>query len=401
MLQKLIHRFTWRRHYWRNVGFDELSELYTSMMFRSLANSLVGIFIPVYLFQHGYPVWQILNFYGFMFGTSLVLEYVSARLIALYGPKHIILMSYVFQVIAMFGMLSLPIGVPLIAVAVVYGMANVLFFTAFHVDFSKIKHKEHGGKEVGWMYSMEKLGGTLGPLLGGLLAFLFGSQYIFIVAIILLFVGAIPLFLTREPVRTRQDIDFKKLNVEEIPRDLISYGALVLENSICVAVWPLFIGVVVFVDSPYLKLGSVASISIIIALLTARAFGSVVDQKKGRNLLRLGASVNAIVHLFRTFANSYIAVLGLNMVNEGVTVAYRMPFTKGMYDAADDHPGNRIVYIAAMESVGYFVRTIFYFAASLVAFMYSPSRQFFAGLFAVAAVASLIIMLERFRALDR
>jgi MFS family permease len=400
MFRKLFNRFIGRRHYWRDIGFDELSELYINMMFRSLATSLVAIFIPIYLYQNGYEVFQILYFYMIMAGTQVFANPLVAFFIAKFGPKHSILLSYVFQAAGYMGLVWLeqtPFPVTFIALTIGLGMS--FFFTAFHVDFSKVKHQEHGGKEVGWMYIMQKLGAALGPIVGGVIAYFFGSQYIFVAALVVLVAGIIPLLITSEPVKTNQKLDFSGLKVGIIKRDLISYGAFILENSVSIIVWPLFIGVVVFRDNPYVQLGGVSSLSIIASFVAARGIGRLIDKRRGRRLLSAGAVSNALLHLFRPFATGFSSVLAINLVNEVVTVAYNMPMYKGVYDAADEHPGFRIVYISAMETIGAFTRMLFYGASCLAAFYFGSSKTLFFGLFAVGAVASLVITSERFQAL--
>lgn len=402
MLNKFLRRFIQRRHYWREVNFDELTELYTSMMFRSLAIGLVGIFIPLYLYQNGSPIWQILFFYMVMFTVQLLGSPITAFIIARIGPKHTILLSYLFQALSMLGLISLyDRELPIYLIATTLGITNVLFFTAFHVDFSKIKHSDHGGKEVGWMYIMQKLGLIIGPILGGVIAYMFGSQYIFMVALGILALGVLPLLLTAEPVKTKQKINFNNLKIKDIKPDLISYSAVVLENSVTLVVWPLFIGVIVFQDNQYLQIGSVASISIVASIIMAHAIGNLIDKRKGRVLLRYGAILNAVLHLCRPLVGGYGSVLAVNIINEGVTIAYTLPFTKGVYDAADSLTGQRIVYICTLEALGSFARVLFYGFASLLAFSYGNSKTFFFALFAVGSIASLVIMKEKFVALNR
>ncbi len=400
MFKKIFSRFIRRRHYWRNVGFDELTELYLSMMFRSLATGLVGIFIPIYLYQHGSPVWEILYFYAIVSTVQLFANIVAAYVIARIGPKHTVLLSYVFQAITMVGLVSMyahDIPLPLIAAA--FGTANAFFFSAFHVDFSKVKHSMHAGKEVSWVFIMQKAGAVLGPVLGGVIAYLFGSQYIFVAALVVLCLGIIPLLATAEPTKTKQKLNFKNITAGQIKYDLFAYAGYSLESTITIVVWPLFVGIIVFRDNPYIQLGSVMSLSIIASVVFARAIGALIDKRKGRKLLHYGAAINAVLHLFRPFSNGFSSVLAVNLVNEAATVSYTMPFTKGFYDAADGLPGHRIVYLCTMEAFGCFTRVIFYGAASLIAFTYGESRNFFFGLFCVGAVASYVIMKERFEAL--
>lgn len=401
MIQKLIKRFLGHRHYWRNVGFDELSELYTTMTLRSLAQSIVGIFIPIYLYGLGYTIPQIFLFFAEVYVFWQMAAFAAAWIVAHFGPKHTILGSH-FLILGSIAML-ITLGSttwPLWLIALLYGASNGLFFVAFHVDFSKVKHSEHGGKEVGWMFIMQKVGVSLGPILGGVVAYFFGAQYIFLVSGILLFVGVIPLFLTAEPVRTHQRVEFSKLAFADVRRDVFAMSMSGVENIASLIVWPFFMGIVIFQDNVYLKLGLVVSVSVVITFAASRAIGSVIDQKHGRRLLRIGVVLNAVLHLTRVFVRGFPLTFAVNIVNELVTPMYRMPLFKGLYDAADDYPGRRIVYMSFMEATNAFARALFFLVAAVLAYFITDLSLLFGILFAIAAIASLLIASERFRALN-
>lgn len=401
MIKKFLSRFIRRNHYWRNIEFDELSELYTSMMFRSLAMSLVGIFIPVYLYQLDYMIWQILMFYAAAFFTLAFVAYPVARLIAKVGPKHTMLASYVGQVVVMMLLATLDdFNWSLAGVAIILGLSNCLFWMAFHVDFSKVKHSEHGGKELGWLYSMEKVGSILGPLVGGLLAYFIGAQFIFISAVVLLFIGIIPLFLTKEPLALNQKLDFNNLAVKDIKYDLTSQLSMNIDQVISLFIWPLFISIYIFSSSPYVLIGTITSASVLVSFFIVRAIGKTIDKNNGRWLLRYGASINALLHLFRPFANSFPSAVGINLVTEAVTPAFRMPSMKGLYDKADDLTGKRIVYISVIEAVTGLGKALFFLVFGLIAYAFSDGKSLFTAMFIVGAIASLGIMSERFKALN-
>lgn len=399
MLQKLIKRFLYYRHPWRALSFDELGELYSSMMLRSLAISLVGIFVPVYLYKFGYSITAILLFYGTFFTARIVWDFAGGYLVARYGPKHSIVVAYILQIVAlaMFATLQ-TIAWPLIVMSVVWSASNSIFFIAYHTDFSKIKHSEHGGRELGWMHIVEKIGGMLGPITGGVIATLIGPSYTFLAAVLLFCFGLIPLFLTGEAVKTRQKLDFKGLSVTKIKHDLVSYVALSIENSICLAMWPLFMALFIFQDNTFVQLGAVSSIAVILSIVAAKVIASFIDNHRGRQLLKSAAVINAFIHGFRPFLLSLPGAIGINIVNETVTVAYRMPYVKGMYDAADDLPGHRIVYFVATEVFGNIGKASFYWLMYIASFLLEP-YTLFCIIFACAAVASLTITTERFKAL--
>lgn len=383
------------------MTFNELSELYVSMMLRSLAMSMSGIFIPIFLYHLDYKIWQILFFYFVVFGVQYIFAIPVAKTVAKIGPKHTILLSYLLQMITFVGLVFLNDAPDIfLMLAAILGIANISFFTAFHIDFSKVKHSKTGGSELGLAYLGERLGAVFGPIIGGLVAFVFGPKYIFVAAIFVLLSAVIPLFLTKEPTRLNQKLIYHDFSIAKIKRDVASYSFFTVEVAVSMIVWPLFLGVFVFGDHPYIQLGSIMSISIIISLIVARVYGKLIDNRQGRNLLRFSVISNAVLHLFRVFTNGFVPALGINLANEVVTPGYRMPVFKGMYDSADSYTGHRIVYISIMEVFSSMSRMLFFGLATIAAYQLQTGRAFFAVLFTIGAICSLLIMLERYPALD-
>jgi MFS family permease len=165
MFKIIIGKLLRHRHFWRHATFDELSEIYISSFFRTLAISLTGVFISIFLYDTGYSLAAILVFYIAYFTTRTFLHIPVAYVVARIGPKHTILWSFVFQIMLSLSLLTLPEAQwPLWLVATLWAAANNLYFTAYHVDFSKIKHSDHGGKEMGIANIVQHIGGAIGPI---------------------------------------------------------------------------------------------------------------------------------------------------------------------------------------------------------------------------------------------
>lgn len=401
MFKKIVYKLLRHRHFWRDVGFDELSELYISIMFRSLSISITGIFVPVYLLQLHYNLTQILAVVAWYFTFRAVFTDVSsAYTIARIGPKHTMLIGYLLIILSTGMFWSLPhIHWPIWLLGGVWGASASFFFVPFHVDFSKVKHAEHGGKELGFLYIIERIGSAAGPLVGGILATLFGAQYIFLIAAILLLVGFVPLLRTAEPVKLKQHLDFKGFKIDHLKRDFISVAGVGIENAFTSYIWPLFLGLFVLTGSSvYAKLGIISSVSFVVSISSSQAIGRLIDRRQGRKLLQASATINAMLHVARPFVSSLPWALAVNMTNEAVTPGYRMPYYKGLYDAADDLPGYRIVYITGVEWVASITKATAYWILVILSLAVSARSVMSAG-FLIAAVASCVIMLERFRAL--
>lgn len=399
MLNKLLHTWRLRRHFWREATFSELSELYITQVFHSLAINIVGIFVPIFLLKQGYPLPAILAFFALFFTFRAFWDLVSGYYIARYGPKHAILASHIFQVLMLAGFTTLPnFHWPLLPLAALWGGANSFYFMALHVDFSKVKHSVSGGKEIGLSNAMDRIGATLGPLAGGLIASYLGAQYAFLAATVFFAAGLVPLFFTKEPVRIRQKLDFKGFTYRTVRRDRITYNALGLENTICLIMWPLFVALYVLSGRIYAQVGVAVAVAVAMSVLATRVIGRLIDGRQGRLLLRSSLATNTGVHLLRPFTLGFVPLLGVNIANEAATVGYRLPYLKGMYDAVEDYPGHRIVYFVYMEGSSSILKALMYGAFYAASLAVAPKPVLTAA-FVLGAAFSGVVAFERFRAL--
>jgi MFS family permease len=399
MIAKIIKTILEPRHFWRTVGFDELSELYTSQLLRSLSTSLVGIFVPVYLYKIGYTITAIATMFLIWFIVRPFWSYVSARIIALLGPKHAIALSVVLQILYLSLILSIEsMNWPLALIGVVGSFCYGLYMMAFEVDFSKIKHSEHGGKELGYLQIFERAGAVAGPLVGGLVATFADPRYTIALAIVVMCASLVPIFLSAEAVRVNQVIIVKGFPFKRFKRNLLVSGAFHLENVVTATVWPLFLGAFVLTSNTYAQLGILTAISTAVAIFAVFTIGRLIDKDKGRQLLNIGAVINAVVHLFRPFVGSPIQALAVNLVNEPATAMYRMPFLKGRYDESDSAPGYRIVYFMIIEYVVAVVNIFLWGSIVIMSIFFTDERALQVS-FIIGAIASLLITKQRFAAL--
>ena len=402
MIKQVVTRLLKHRHFWRDVGFDELGEIYSSMMLRSLAINLTGIFVPVYMLKLHYSLTDIITtFFWYFAFRAVVFDGLAGYLTGRLGPKHTIITSYALLIVSTAQFLTLPyLHWPLWLLGGIWGGSTSIYFIPFHTEFSKIKHRAHSGKELGYANIVEKSGAILGPVCGGVVASLWGGQYIFLVAMAMLIFGSLPLLRSAEPIPMQHGLHLSVIKLRSIRRDVIAFAFFGIEATICVFLWPLYLAYNVLTHgSAYARLGFLASVSVIVSMVVAYSIGKLADAQHGRQLLRFGVVLNALIHMFRPFVGSYASAVAINAANEGATVAYRVPFLKGMYDAADHSPSYRIAYFTTLEMLGSYARAFFWLLAVFFCQLLSPHALFSTGFF-IAATASLLISMERFRALN-
>ena len=396
MINTLIHRFLKRRHFWRYATFSEVAELYASRMLRMFALRLVSTFTAVFLYQEGFSLLQIGLFWGAFYLSKVFFSYPSALIVARRGPKHATLYS---NVMAAFSMVALPfVTDPAIGLAalVVWGglqaFSSAMYDLAYLVDFSKVKHDEHAGKEIGYMSILEKLASGLSPLLGGIIALFFGPESIMLMSGVFFMLSAVPLFLTAEPVKLQHSLNFRRYPWRMTWRSFVAETAIGFDVFTTSIAWSLFLVVVIFVsgtDRVYAEIGAVASVTLLFAFAASYTFGRLIDHRRGFELLKFSTYFNSFVHVIRPFVSTPAGVVLTNGANEVATTGYAMPFLRGMFDLAD-RSKKRIEYIFVIEMVANFGAFLaaMCFVAIVAVVEGSLALQTF---FVVAAAVTLLI----------
>ena len=211
-------------HQFFRLRFTELNEIYAAMSLRTLGLSLIGIFIPIYLYVNHYSLRDIMFLYLMMFGAEIAFEYFSARMIREIGPKHLIAISMPFVIVQLWLYSTLPLyHWPLWLIAVAGGIGMAFFWQAYHYDFSISKHRRKASREVSKVYILLAVTSALAPFLGGVIATNFGTNWLYLVVLIIISCSALPLLKTSEPHKPIGGFDLKKIKIKSIRRDIISY----------------------------------------------------------------------------------------------------------------------------------------------------------------------------------
>lgn len=401
MLKSIIHRLLLGRHFWRYATFDEVAELYASRLMRMFALRLVSVFTSIYLFQLGYSLLFIAFFWAGFYLMKVPFSYPAAKLIARYGPKHATLISNVISAAAM---IFLPFAsnpayglAPLVVWCVLQAFSGTLNDLAYLVDFSKVKSIEHAGKEIGYMNIIEKTATGLSPVIGGVLAFLFGPESVMVASAVLFLLSAVPLLMSAEPITTKRRLDFSGFPWRTTWRTFIAEATVGFDVYATSIVWSLFLIVAIFVSNThevYAEIGAVTSVTIFMALAASYGYGRLIDRRRGGELLKIGTVANSVVHLLRPLITTPMGVVLTNIINEASTTGYAMPFTRGVFDTADNS-GKRIEYLFIIEMVVNFGACLagLLFGGLL---LFLTDRDSLDVFFVLAGLVTLLIMTPRF-----
>ncbi len=366
-------------------------------MIKTFGLSLIGIFIPIYLYDLGYSLQSIAIFFIFNYGFRIGWDYVTAWLVGWFGPKHIMILSHIF-LISMLAMLVAMEStyVPLWLVSLAGAIAYSFFFISYHVEFSKIQTSKVGGSQVGRMVQLGKLASALGPLVGGFIAFQFGFSAVLGASIVIILISAVPLLASKEPVRLRQHTTLRGFPWRRVRRTVLSNGAGGVTQMTNLFFWPLFVALFVFDGNTYVSVGMITSLGLASSFLAAKVFGRLVDSKNAAKLFHAGVFGSALIQIVRSMVRTSPVAYVVNLISEPLSIAYMIPYAKNFYGEASEYEGYRDMFIATIivaANVARFLSWGLFFVLSV----YVSDLAAFQIFFAVAAVCTPFMITNHYR----
>ncbi len=367
--------------HWRLKG---LSALYVAATLRTLAYSLVGIFVPIFIYQLKGSIVQVLLFFLVHYGSLIIFNYPVSQLLPRLGfPRSILIGNLLLIAHVLMLNMAVSSGLVLYLSAVVLGMAVPFYWIPYHLIFTLGGIRSKLGEEIGLMQILGKLANVAGPLMGGVIIAWSGFSSVYIIAAILLVLATAPIFLMEDGYPALKTPRFKKV-VEylfggEFRKDLIALAAIGGETSTQGVFWPLFL--FIFVGGVKL-IGSLTTGVLFMNVGLVWFIGKWVDRDEEGRVLHIGAAGSSLVWLVKPIAQSLGAAFVVDSIYKISKSMLTIPFDALVYERAVRDP---VAYMVAREwaiNGGRFLTT-----ALLIGLIALGANWWIA--FLVAAVASL------------
>lgn len=345
---------------------------------------MINIFIPIYLFSLGFPIYQILIFYFLEALYFIIFAYKGAQITSRIGAKHSILLSGPFFALYILGLAGLnhyPVLfflIPLFA-----SLRAVLFIYGFDLIFLKNSEENRIGRELAALYILILLAGAIAPFLGGLLSEI-NFNLAFITSLVFVIGGSIPLLFTKD---NKDIINFnfskvvKKIFSKRNIGNSISFSGYAVEATIDRVIWPIFI---IFIVGTLEKTGLLISLSILISIFVFYFVGKITDKVNKISLLKLGTILYYFGWIGRIFANTSGKILFVDSYKNISEEILKVPWVAQTYALAKRE--DRFEFIVFRQVVFNSIRIIV--LPILIALFYFDIYPFILS-FAIASIFSL------------
>lgn len=379
-LHKIIHL----PHY-RTDGF---TALFLNSSLRNFGISLVGIFIPLYVYEQFMVIpatfvqslSAVVWFFILHAATVLLMIFPASLFIYRVGFRWSVFVSSIFMLVHL-AALFLAEGnlVFLWLAALAGGMLVPFYWLAYHGIFVEDGKRQEVGQEVGIFGVAARLAGAFGPLIGGLIIAFLGFHVLFALSFAVIFLSAIPLFLI--PHHKHHLVVYPKRVWERLLapgafRVAVAFSSRGAEEMIQAIFWPLYIFLVV---GSYEVLGGITTAGLFVSVVTVVWVGRLFDKRRKATMFHLGATGVAVIWLARGLMRTAPQILSIEVIEKFIGAFYWLPFDAYTYLLAGREDISRffvfreiiifssriliLLFIWAMALLGFSFLPIFIFAS--------------------------------------
>lgn len=358
-----------------------MDALYVALALMHFAIGLVGVFVPVFLWSQGEPLWRIFLFIMLDSVYIVALVLLLPSFLRKVSDKSLMLISIPFASLYYLGIDFIQLYPFLFYfLPLAHSVHAVLFNTGYHIDFSGASDGDHLGRELGATHLISSLSNMAAPFLGGLLIAAIGFQFSFALGAILLFLAIAPLFYFPAR-RASPDLSSKTIIRYLLYRPLIPFtvsgAGYAMETMVGRIMWPLFIFLILgSVES----LGAVMSLGLLAGALVTFYMGFLSDVGRRRKIILWSSSILSVIWAARAFLFRPLLIAASEPLGYAAGSSTAVAWGSQYYKIARNVPDGasfilsrellynivRIPFLITLAAASYFVEPVLFLRASFI-----------------------------------
>jgi len=319
-------------HYLSHHLTRQLNELYVSTVIFAFGQSMMLVFVPIFLFEKGFSIAQIILYFSIHYLFYAVLMLPIGKIIAKIGYENSIGWSMPLYGIYIGSLLLIPAYPILLFInAFLWALYKAFYWPAFHADFTKFGDVDARGEEISSLGVLVGMVSIMGPTIGGYVIAQYGFNWMFIITLILSFLSLIPLLKSKEKYKP------ESFSIKNIVKDFFSkkYRNDMIanlgtgEDIIAQSVWPIFL-LTIFTD--YKDIGVLTTIALFIAFIIILVMGKLANKPKKTRLIKTTSVFLALSWFFRIFSFNWLSIFASDAVYKISKKSLLVPVQALIYD---------------------------------------------------------------------
>ena len=316
--------------------------LYTAKTIGMIATGLLGLFLPIFLYNlFGQNIQQVFLYYaaGYFFYGLLVA--FGAQFLNKFGFRKALRLSVFlnasfYTIFYFINESNLIYLIPLsIAIIVFY---RIFYWIPYHVDFAKFTNRKNRGKQLSSIMATRLAISVLIPLFSGFVIEQLGFDAIFMMAIALYLLSGIPFLKiprTQEKFSWTYRETWRHFFSKNKRKTIFAYIAYGAESVVGFLVWPIFI--FQLLNGDYFRVGAISTFIIAATVIAQLSLGKYIDNGREKKVLWWGSVLYSIGWIVKIFIISAFQIFVAGAYHSFTRIFLRTPFNAMTYEIAADN----------------------------------------------------------------
>lgn len=297
---------------------NNYNELLLSRIFRMFAISMISLFVPIYLLEIGFSIFEIIIFEIMVMISSLGFHFFTIPIIKKLGIKTSMIISYVLTIIFYLVLYSSEKIIPviekypyLVLVGILMFAYSSIFWMAYHFYFVRSTKRKDGGKKLGIMLAVPLVLNIISPLVGGFLITEFSFRFVFLISSTLLGIGSVVLFFTGEMKAKFSKLDMKRIIDKKNPKKNILFFIEGISGIGTAFIWPILL---FFNSIQLVSIGLLLVFSNSLYAFVSYRVGKLSDDHDSNRYLKIGSAGHGLSIAMRAVSRNIAFITGFQSI---------------------------------------------------------------------------------------
>ena len=316
--------------------------LYTAKTIVMIATGLLGIFLPIFLYNLFDKNFQyVVLYYGITYLLYGIFVGLGAIFLNKFGFRRALRISTFLGALfySIFYFIDKENLIYLIPFSIlVITLYRLFYWLPYHIDFAKFTGRKDKAEAVSVISATRNIIGVFIPVIAGLIISRFNFGILFVIAVVLYLFSFIPYLIiprTEEKFSWTYGEAWKNFFSKKNRKTMLAFMSYGAENLVGMIVWPIFIFGIL--KGNYLQVGLISTFIIGVTVILQLGVGKYLDDyRRERRVLKIGTLLVSFGWIFKIFIGTAFQIFIVGTYHSLSNILTKTPFDSLRYETAAD-----------------------------------------------------------------
>ncbi|MFH1822809.1 MAG: MFS transporter [Patescibacteria group bacterium] len=338
-------------HYFKGRISQGFVALYSGRTVLRVAAGLVGLFLPIFLYElFNLRIQYVIYYYligHLLYGLTVAwgCKYLnkiglrrSLRISIIWGSLYYVIFYFLGRSVGVGEFMANQKIIILICFSiVVITLDRLMYWVPLHTDLAKFTNKKNRAKQLSLIESTAIFLQAVMPLVAGWILIRYNYNVLFLIAIFIYLSSLIP-FMTLPRTKERFSWTYRQTWREFFSKKrrslIFAYMGDGAENVVGIIIWPIFIWELLLGN--YFQVGALTSLIVGVTIILQLLLGKYADMSSKTKMIKIGSILYAFGWIFKIFIFTAFQIFIVSTYHNLTKIFARTPFDALSYEIAAD-----------------------------------------------------------------